>query len=138
MVIPRPGWFSTVTGLDHAPGRLSDAASDLISAELPGLVPIVQAGSCACWVQDCQRIPHRLRDSCLRGARGRIRVANGIRATASTARIILVDYLHVVESDASIPESTTFTEAGLSGLVSLQRAIVISAIASGLARLFAA
>lgn len=54
---------------------------------------------------------------------GLIRVIDGVRANAPAARIVLVDYLSVLDTGASTPETTPFTEAELPKLLALQSAV---------------
>lgn len=54
---------------------------------------------------------------------GLIRVIDGVQAKAPAARIVLVDYLTVLNSDVSTPETIPFTKAELSKLLPLQRAV---------------
>lgn len=59
---------------------------------------------------------------------GLIRVVDGVRAKAPRARVVLVDYVSVLEAGISAPETTPFTAAELPKLLSLQ---------NGVARVFA-
>lgn len=55
--------------------------------------------------------------------RGLIRVIDGVQAKAPAARIVLVDYLTVLNSGVSRPETIPFTKAELSKLLPLQSAV---------------
>lgn len=54
---------------------------------------------------------------------GLVAVIDGIRAQAPNARVVLVDYLTVLEADISTPETTPFVAEELSKLLALQTAI---------------
>lgn len=69
-------------------------------------------------------IPPASEDVIAEATRGLVAVIDGIRAQAPTARVVLVNYLTVVEAGISTPETTPFTAAELSKLLALQSAIV--------------
>lgn len=68
-------------------------------------------------------IPPASEDVIAEATRGLVAVIDGIRAQAPTARVVLVDYLTVLEADISTPEATPFTVEELPKLLALQSAI---------------
>lgn len=68
-------------------------------------------------------IPPASDDVIAEAAQGLVRVIDGISAAAPDARVVLVDYLTVLEADISRPETTPFNADELSKLLELQTAV---------------